>query len=339
MLGLPKSGKSTIINQIRTMKWNHAEDNLIRSQYELYGAIITEMTAQNVASHAVRNIHYFPVLKDELTSSEMPKPKSNGNTTWQRKTLKMKRREKLQALYRRLSHFTKKELDNEVSKYSIIRSSEQIRERDNMLCFGFIRPAVGNLTAIPFDIMALIRKYVKKLRVDSYKFQYDKYDNKLYSLWECDAMESRNWCCEPREGLISGIMFIIDLSSYCEYFVDGNGERKNKLEYALSVLRSYNENNVQCLALKTVCLTKKDVFEEMIKHIPPTRCPLFSDTNSQKGIDILIEEVKESVSDPCGATDVLCVNQSDDQFATQIASAWTTLTRRIDKIEKVKWGL
>lgn len=48
-------------------------DDMIQSQYETGGMIVTEWTGQDAKHTAVPNLKYFPVLKDEFTSDEKEK--------------------------------------------------------------------------------------------------------------------------------------------------------------------------------------------------------------------------------------------------------------------------
>ena len=89
-------------------------------------------------------------------------------------------------------------------------------------------------------------------------------------------MDTSYW--RQRTKRINGIIFVVDLSTYDEYFVDEKGRKRNKLEYAQSVWDSYKTFGTPKLAL----LTKRDLFREKVKKIPLSVCPLFQ---SQSGLD------------------------------------------------------
>ncbi len=94
--------------------------------------------------------------------------------------------------------------------------------------------------------------------------------NSDIDLWESTGVDSSYW--HQRTKRINGIIFVVDLSSYNEYFVDENGRKRNKLEYAQSTLDHYKTLD----ARKLVLLTKRDVFREKVKTTPLSVCPLFA---------------------------------------------------------------
>ena len=129
---------------------------------------------------------------------------------------------------------------------------------------------------IPPEIVVLIEAFYvpNKLIIDSFKFQWGQ--SKMYwDLWESTGVDTSYWM--KRTKRLSGIIFVIDLSSYDEYFVDENGEKKNKLEYAHSVWTSWKQIGTRKLTL----LTKKDLFQKKIKEKPLNICPLFSEIDQQ----------------------------------------------------------
>ena len=83
VLGLPRSGKSSLIDAILSANhssptaqtnWrNYARElrnDMIHSQYKCGDMIVTEWTAQNIKKSAVQNIKYFPILQKPFNDKE-----------------------------------------------------------------------------------------------------------------------------------------------------------------------------------------------------------------------------------------------------------------------------
>ena len=162
--------------------------------------------------------------------------------------------------------------------YPVIRS-------DFNLCGGFIREhqAIDNIV-IPPEIVVLIVEYYQfnETRIDSFKFRDG--NGEVYDLWKSTAMDNTMWnkCNET----IDGAIFVVDLSSYDEDYVDEDGRKWNKLEFALSM--SEKRFNLKSYEAKFVWFTNKDKFLEKVKSTPFNICPLFSEDESiEDALDVL----------------------------------------------------
>ena len=129
-------------------------------------------------------------------------------------------------------------------------SSPSVIRDYNALIPGYFR--TENIE-IPWDIAAIIDRYYvpNKIMINSFKVR-SKHDF-IYDFWETSSMDITSWSKME----IDAFIFVVDLSTINEYFVDENGVQWNKLDYAISVWNTFVEP-------KIVFLTKKDLFVQQL---------------------------------------------------------------------------
>jgi len=262
------------------------KEKMVRSQYELEYGNVTEYVMDDIAQSAASNLNYFPVLKDAMDSAEIERLKTKLEAAkrpefqyplqerrWRRRQI-----EKIQPviLYRRLRGFSPETLDESQRRTNLVVTNPCL------LFSGFIREIlVSQQLDIPSVVMALMEAYYgpNRFRIESFKFKFQSrfQEEETLNVQEMDAVHSSFWWKIKRRPQLDGIILVVDLTSYDEYFVDENGQSVNKLEHALSVWKSYRGFGSQLSPSKMVLFTKKDLFLEKLKTTPLSECPLFKD--------------------------------------------------------------
>ena len=180
--------------------------------------------------------------------------------------------EHARSIFGKLTEYTKETLESALSRRAVIRNS-------NLLFPGFMRQILEKEDMeIPSEIVVLIDAFYvpNKLLINSFKLRWGRGTEGMFlDLWESNGVDKSYWIEQTHSR--GAVIFVIDLSTYDEYFVDENGQKKNKLEYAHSVWTSWKESETQILTL----LTKKDLFQQKIKEKPLNICPLFSGIDQQ----------------------------------------------------------
>ena len=106
---------------------------------------------------------------------------------------------------------------------------------------------------IPWDITVIIDRYYvpNKIMINSFKVRSKNVF--IYDFWETSSMDITSWS----EMEIDAFIFVVDLSTIEQSFVDENGVKWNKLEYGISVWNTVREP-------KIIFLTKKDLFVQQL---------------------------------------------------------------------------
>ena len=296
VLGNAGSGKSTIINGIHRQSEENMKQSIV-SQYEIDNfGIVTEYTIKSIQNHAAQNMKYFSLFKDKWSD--------------------------LIAILSKMEeqHTTLKPIKNTTSivyDYSLLFS-------------GFIHQSKSSQDAyIPQDVITIISRYFVSnlLDITSYKVPLEESDQQIFEIWESTGIDIKYW--ENKLKRIKGIIYIIDLTSYDEYFVDEDGIKKNKLEYSLKVWKNWswvgkidvlqkycNDNynhEAEMKQSRLVFLTKKDLFTKKVKKIPLSVCPMFKDYVGLNTLSKCLGPIKATIetNDPYEYNRVYCINSYD----------------------------
>ena len=224
---------------------------------------------------------------------------------------------RLKVFCRRLSKFTDEALQN--TTYPVIRNYK-------LLCFGYIRHHEANDANkhldIPLEIKVLIAKYYEsdKVKIDSTKLLYQS--GRILDFWETSEMDISYWSSGQKREWIDGIILVVDLSSYAEFIVDENGEKRNKMEYVHSVWKSvakFRHWHQKRRAPKMLCLVNRKEFEQKLKMKSLNVCPLFPVFEVVKECEMCIRAIRENFRisveqwyDIPGIKRVVAINDRDD---------------------------
>ena len=314
------SGKSTIINgiykqsNINLLQDEDIKDNdlimrdAIVSQYEIDNfAIISEYTVKSIRNYSAQNLKYWNLFKDEFT--EFTESVQDYFAT---------KMEKLQITSDTIRNDTAN-----VNDYSLLFS-------------GFIHQFEDSEDAfIPLDVVRLVSKYYVPniLAINCYKFglertYHPRYGNpntirykQAYEFWESSGIDIKYW--KDKIKRIKCVIYLVDLTTYDEYFVDDDGMKKNKLEYSLKKWQDWGkkigyddklysyQQKIKLNAL--MLLTKKDLFMKKIKNIPFNVCPMFQDYSELNTLSRCLGPIKDKIKsfDSYGYNRVYTVNSFD----------------------------
>ena len=166
-----------------------------------------------------------------------------------------------------ITEHTTRELEQNAAQnlnanYAVIRDYK-------LLCPGYIRQNAKSESMtmeISEDVSNLIEAYYVPNKVTIHSTKLKVNEDSIYNLWESTATDPSIWSSRSKQ--IEGIIYVVDLLSYGRSIVDEHGQKRNELEYTLSVWESFQKLGVPMMAV----LTKTDQYskiqsEELIKHI------------------------------------------------------------------------
>ena len=272
------------------LSFKEIEKTMVCSQYEVsHHAIVTEHTARNISHCAASNLKYFPLLKDEFPGRRM-KEWSRWNYDYDmqneyERDVERWRKSKYDTVHRKLSEFTPETLEN--TSYSKIRDY-------SLLCPAFIRQFQNedNLV-IPLDIKMLIDAYftLDKPLMNLYRIREPNGDIFNFGTTPFHTESIALWTQMTWDQSIDGFIFMVDLMWYSEYIMDEDGQRRNKLEYAVSQWHKIGKSQFGIMILVNL-----ESFIRKTKVILPSVCPLFSGIDNVETINwtkLCLERIRD----------------------------------------------
>ena len=329
VLGDQTSGKSSIINAILPIEIT-SNNNMMTRIYEFDDiSVVDEWTMYDLSPQKLKYHHLFEEglsAEDEAAVDEFGEKYrilltasstfSDGND---RKSKRANRKKLHKAVKKKEDEYRYELFYNKLSRFTLETLRKKTWMDYTLLPSGYIR-YIQHIESfedmvIPSGVTEIIAVYYS-LKMNSFKFQFER-DNKerfleLFIPNENASLDISRWSTDERLSWI-GIIYVVDLTTYNEYFVDGNGQKRNKLEYALSVWESIQkwktieridkDGNPKYYAYelpKLLLFTKSDLFKVKIDSIPLNVCPVFSDLDESQSAD-------ECLSAVCNAFDSLDV--------------------------------
>ena len=246
-------------------------------------------TRRGISPIAASNLKYFPVLKDEFPGRRMREWGRwnfdyDTQNAYERDVKKMWKR-RYDTMYRELSEFTPETLEK--TSYSIVRDH-------SLLCPAFIRQLQNEYNlVIPLDITMLIDVYFtfSKPLMDLYRIREPNGDIFNFGTTPFDTESIKYWSQLAWDRCVNGFIFMVDLLWYNEYIVDEDGQRRNKLEYAISQWQKIGKSQFGFMILVNL-----EAFIRKKKVIPLSVCPLFSGIDNVETINwtkLCLERIRD----------------------------------------------
>eukprot|EP01084_Bolivina_argentea_P302046 521288_1 len=251
-VGLPKSGKSTIISNIAKHISKCAKNEFIECSYELKSFTITEYTDKNIKNHSSKSYKHLNIVHQFAPLYKTTKRQFETIVAINQMKEKNKKLHELRSI------------DGNIINYKL-------------LLYGYIRQTQHSKNIYlntSEDIINLIKSFIK-LFITSHKIKC-KFSNKIYNLLDLSYVNGNDlkmW--KELFQYINTLVFVCDISQY-NVFSDYQ-KHINKLIASINIFESLM-NDKQLHGVKTnVILNKLDIFKQKmeIKKISLTKCPLF----------------------------------------------------------------
>jgi hypothetical protein len=327
VLGLSESDSNNIVNAILssacddTQSVDHLRENMVRSLRKEEDLTIDEMITKELCPLKLR---YFAAVKDKFSFEEYQTfskmyESAKRNLKDKDSDLDADQRKKIEReiIYRRLSRFTQQSITSSfcVDRHAVypllfigFMRQHQVKEDviipqdvvDLIMAF-YVHPQVSNQTrstikSVQFSIEKTVKKEKEVQRFNILQprgMNVDYWSGGTVSEWE----RSDRWGAMRRRGMIDGIIFVIDLTTYNETMVDEEGKKWNKLQYALRArdiaLELFEPDQ---MTTKVTVLTNMHKLRDKIKNAPMSACPLFMGKEATDDLDLCIEAVGDKVA-------------------------------------------
>eukprot|EP01084_Bolivina_argentea_P299275 515848_1 len=275
-VGLPNSGKSTILSQIINNFSNCNANKYINYQYVLKSFIVNEHTDHKIINKSCKNYHYLDLIYEFAYKGQYD------------------------------IYCTKKYFRKIMNKYNtknpnnIHTSLSEIQYKLDLLATGYIRHLetkyhsinYNNTYCTPTHIIKLIASFCAKQVINSYKLQLTKEHFGMQEFWSISGDDYQRWT--QLYHYIDSLVYVFDISTYNEYDNDGC----NKFVKAFNLFSAIVNNPILSMSVpKIILLNKVDIFKNKIvnKNISLKSCPMFVNYPGLNGYQISIEAIEKMI--------------------------------------------
>lgn len=127
---------------------------------------------------------------------------------------------------------------------------------------------------IPLDVVMLIEAYFDPNKPQMNLFRIQESNGDIFNFCQMSQWNQISW-----NQVVDGFIFVVDLMWYDKYIVDEHGQRRNKLEHAISQWNHHDSDHrdENSPAFRIMLLMNLESFVRKSKEVAPSVCPLFSD--------------------------------------------------------------